>query len=149
MTAEDEGGQPEAAPPEPITALREDPADSGPLPRLLPGAEGPPPPGSLRLRVIRGAPETVELMCSGPATIGRDDGCDLLFDDVSVSRRHAAIEPVADGWAIVDVGSLNGTYLNRERIERATLREGDEVQIGRFRMTVALPPPAADSAETP
>lgn len=149
MSSHQHSGPPDAESTDTVTNVRADPADSGPLPRILPGSMGPPPPGTLRLRVIRGAPETVELMCSGRTTVGRDDESDLLFDDVSVSRRHAVIEPVAAAWDLVDVGSLNGTYLNRERIERATLQDGDEVQIGRFRMTVALPHPASDATDTP
>jgi pSer/pThr/pTyr-binding forkhead associated (FHA) protein len=53
---------------------------------------------------------------------------------VTVSRRHAEFAREGDGFAVRDVGSLNGTYLNRERIEAAPLAGGDEVQIGKFRL---------------
>ena len=58
-----------------------------------------------------------------------------MLDDVTVSRRHASIEEEADGYYLVDLASLNGTYVNHRRIERARLRDGDEVQIGKFKLT--------------
>ena len=68
-------------------------------------------------------------------TAGRSTEADIFLDDVTVSRKHA--EFVREGLAfwVRDVGSLNGTYVNRERIDQAVLRSGDEVQIGKFRMT--------------
>ena len=66
---------------------------------------------------------------------GRHPESDIFLDDITVSRRHAEIERQADGrWSIRDVGSLNGTYVNRERIEEAVLSAGDEVQIGKFKL---------------
>ena len=67
-------------------------------------------------------------------TAGRHPDSDLFLDDITVSRRHAEIVQGADGYEIIDVGSLNGTYVNRRRIERAALRPGDEVQIGKFKL---------------
>ena len=67
-------------------------------------------------------------------TIGRHPDSDIFLDDVTVSRRHAEIVQQPDGFVVRDVGSLNGTYLNRERIEEATMPNGDEVQIGKFRL---------------
>ena len=67
-------------------------------------------------------------------TIGRHTNAGIFLDDVTVSRRHAQVERVGDRYTVKDVGSLNGTYVNRERIDSAELREGDEVQIGRFRL---------------
>ena len=71
---------------------------------------------------------------SDVATVGRHPDSDLFLDDVTVSRRHAQIVRTPDGYAVRDAGSLNGTYLNRERIEEAVLRNGDELQIGRFKL---------------
>jgi hypothetical protein len=69
-------------------------------------------------------------------TIGRSPDSDVFLDDVTVSRRHAEIERSADGLYIADMGSLNGTYVNRRRIdERVRLADGDEVQIGKFKLT--------------
>ncbi|MGX6446957.1 FHA domain-containing protein [Patulibacter sp. S7RM1-6] len=68
-------------------------------------------------------------------TIGRRPSSDLFLDDVTVSRDHALVVSRADGWHLDDLGSLNGTYVNRRRIESALLRDGDEVQVGKFKLT--------------
>jgi len=52
------------------------------------------------------------------------------------SRRHAAIEQTPEGYVVSDAGSLNGTYVNQERIERAVLHHGDELQVGKFRLVL-------------
>ena len=66
---------------------------------------------------------------------GRHPESDIFLDDVTVSRRHAEIVHSGDRYVVRDVGSLNGTYLNRERIEdEAPLSNGDELQIGRFKL---------------
>jgi len=74
-------------------------------------------------------------LSAGRDTIGRTGEATILLDDVTVSRRHAAIELEPDGRYLVDLASLNGTYVNNRRIERARLRDGDEVQIGKFKLT--------------
>ena len=67
--------------------------------------------------------------------LGRHPQSDVSLDDITVSRRHADIERLGDGgYEIRDAGSLNGTYVNGERVEKAKLKNGDEVQIGKFRM---------------
>jgi pSer/pThr/pTyr-binding forkhead associated (FHA) protein len=68
-------------------------------------------------------------------TIGRSPECEIFLDDVTVSRRHALVVRRADGCSIEDLGSLNGTYVNRRRVEQARLEDGDEVQIGKYRLT--------------
>jgi hypothetical protein len=65
---------------------------------------------------------------------GRHPESDIFLDDITVSRRHAEFQRRNDGYAVRDVGSLNGTYLNRERIDEARLSNGDEVQIGKFKL---------------
>jgi pSer/pThr/pTyr-binding forkhead associated (FHA) protein len=65
---------------------------------------------------------------------GRHPDSDIFLDDITVSRRHAEFIKGAQSYLVRDVGSLNGTYLNRERIEEAELNHGDEVQIGKFRL---------------
>jgi pSer/pThr/pTyr-binding forkhead associated (FHA) protein len=60
---------------------------------------------------------------------------DIFLDDVTVSRRHAEFVREGDDFLVRDVGSLNGTYVNRNRIDSAVLRAGDEVQIGKYRLT--------------
>ena len=67
-------------------------------------------------------------------TIGRTPDCDIFLDDVTVSRRHAIVARGAAGFTLEDLGSLNGTFLNRHRIEKADLENGDEVQIGKYRL---------------
>jgi predicted component of type VI protein secretion system len=67
--------------------------------------------------------------------IGRSPECDVFLDDVTVSRRHAELVHAGDVFSIRDLGSLNGTYVNRKRIESADLTDGDEVQIGKYRLT--------------
>jgi hypothetical protein len=68
--------------------------------------------------------------------IGRHPDSDIFLDDITVSRRHAEIRRGSDGFSLHDVGSLNGTYVNRERVEGADLRSGDEIQIGKFKLVV-------------
>lgn len=72
-------------------------------------------------------------------TIGRHPDAAIFLDDVTVSRNHAALVPEGGGWAIVDEGSLNGTYVNRRRAERAALADGDELQIGKYKLTFIVP----------
>jgi pSer/pThr/pTyr-binding forkhead associated (FHA) protein len=65
---------------------------------------------------------------------GRHPDSDIFLDDITVSRRHAEIRRTGEGYTVRDAGSLNGTYLNRERIDEAPLANGDELQIGKFRL---------------
>ena len=67
--------------------------------------------------------------------IGRSPECEIFLDDVTVSRNHAVLIARADGYAVEDQGSLNGTFVNRRRIDTALLQGGDELQIGKYRMT--------------
>jgi pSer/pThr/pTyr-binding forkhead associated (FHA) protein len=75
-------------------------------------------------------------------TVGRHPDSDIFLDDVTVSRRHAEFSREGDRFVVRDVGSLNGTYLNRERIETATVGSGDEVQVGKFRLLFFTHAPA-------
>jgi hypothetical protein len=68
-------------------------------------------------------------------TIGRRPDCALFLDDVTVSRDHALLVRRGDGVFLDDLGSLNGTYVNRRRIESQRLEDGDEVQIGKYKLT--------------
>jgi len=71
-------------------------------------------------------------------TIGRSPDCEIFLDDVTVSRKHAVLTQRDDGFFIEDLGSLNGTFLNRHRIESGQLNDGDELQIGKYRLTFLL-----------
>ncbi len=66
--------------------------------------------------------------------VGRHPESDIFLDDITVSRRHAEFVRADSGYQLCDVGSLNGTYVNRERIDKAALNSGDEVQIGKFKL---------------
>jgi pSer/pThr/pTyr-binding forkhead associated (FHA) protein len=68
-------------------------------------------------------------------TIGRSPDCEIFLDDVTVSRKHAVIAKNADDFRIEDEGSLNGTFVNKKRVEAANLENGDELQIGKYRLT--------------
>jgi hypothetical protein len=68
-------------------------------------------------------------------TIGRSPDCGIFLDDVTVSRKHAVLVARDGGFFIEDQGSLNGTYVNRKRVESAQLEDGDELQIGKYRLT--------------
>ena len=93
------------------------------------------PPGSALLLVMRGPNAGSRFRLDGDlTTAGRHPDSDIFLDDVTVSRRHAEFYRHGAGFTVRDVGSLNGTYVNRERIEEAELVGGDEVQIGKFRL---------------
>ena len=67
-------------------------------------------------------------------TAGRHPDSVIFLDDITVSRRHAEVRRTDGAYEVADVGSLNGTYLNRQRVESATLKDGDELQIGTFKL---------------
>ena len=72
---------------------------------------------------------------------GRHPDSDIFLDDVTVSRRHAEFARGDNGeFLVIDVGSLNGTYVNREPVDQIVLNNGDEVQIGKFRLVFLTGP---------
>jgi pSer/pThr/pTyr-binding forkhead associated (FHA) protein len=82
-------------------------------------------------------------------TAGRHPDSDIFLDDVTVSRRHAeVVRTSTGGFRVRDVGSLNGTYVNRERIDEGELAAGDEVQIGKFRLIYLAAGEAATSTSS-
>ena len=87
------------------------------------------------LVVARGSDEGARFVLERDVTTaGRHPDSDVFLDDITVSRRHVVIERAGDAFTLRDVGSLNGTYVNRERIDEATLNSGDQVQIGKFKL---------------
>jgi pSer/pThr/pTyr-binding forkhead associated (FHA) protein len=93
------------------------------------------PPGVGMLVVTRGPNSGSRFALDEPlVTAGRHPDSVIFLDDITVSRRHAEVRKVGDGYTVTDVGSLNGTYLNRQRVEEAELHDGDELQIGTFKL---------------
>ncbi|MDH6580049.1 hypothetical protein P3T29_005737 [Kitasatospora sp. MAP5-34] len=94
------------------------------------------PPGSALLIVQRGPNSGSRFLLDADiTTAGRHPEGDIFLDDVTVSRRHVEFRRIpAGGFVVADVGSLNGTYVNRERIDEVALNNGDEVQIGKYRL---------------
>lgn len=93
-----------------------------------------------QLIVTRGANAGAKFaLDADEVTIGRHPDSAIFFDDVTVSRRHARVTRDAGGqYTLHDAGSLNGTYLDGERIESALLREGAQVQVGKFRLVFVI-----------
>ncbi|MEU5660574.1 FHA domain-containing protein [Streptomyces sp. NPDC047737] len=109
------------------------------LPSLSPEAQAAVdalPAGSALLVVRRGPNSGSRFLLDGDlTTAGRHPQSDIFLDDVTVSRRHVEFRRSPDGsFTVGDVGSLNGTYVNRERIDSVALSNGDEVQIGKYRL---------------
>ena len=104
-----------------------DPADQAALAAL---------PFGSALLVVRRGPNVGSrfLLDSDVTTVGRSPDSDIFLDDVTVSRRHAEFCRAAQGFLVRDVGSLNGTYVDRNRIEEAILVDGQEVQVGKYRL---------------
>jgi hypothetical protein len=100
--------------------------------------------GSAHLVVRRGALEGMQfpLIPNEQMTIGRSSDSKIFLDDVTVSRKHAAVSLVGSDWVLSDSGSLNGTYVNKYRVSTTTLVNGDELQIGKFRFVFVLAPTA-------
>jgi pSer/pThr/pTyr-binding forkhead associated (FHA) protein len=91
--------------------------------------------GAAMLVVKRGRNVVSRHMLDGPCTsVGRHPGSDVFLDDITVSRRHAEFRCETGEFSIVDTGSLNGTYVNRQPMDFAVLANGDEIQIGNTRL---------------
>ncbi|GAB3084884.1 hypothetical protein GCM10027215_30850 [Nocardioides zeae] len=93
------------------------------------------PPGHALLVVQRGPGAGSRfLLDTDLVSAGRHPDSEIFLDDVTVSRRHADFRRDGGVFTVSDVGSLNGTYVNRDRIDEVTLKDGDEVQIGKYRL---------------
>ena len=104
------------------------------------------PSGSALLIVRRGPNSGARFLLDTDVTVvGRHPDADIFLDDVTVSRRHAEFVREGGGFLVRDVGSLNGTYLNRERIDAAGLAGGDEVQIGKYRLVFLTGPRGSEA----
>lgn len=92
-------------------------------------------PGQAVLVVRRGpAAGTKFLLDRDVVSVGRHPESDIFLNDITVSRRHAEVRRETQSFMVVDVGSLNGTYVNRERVDKTELVSGDELQVGKFRL---------------
>ena len=93
-------------------------------------------PAGLGVLVVKRGPNAGSrfVLDSEVTRAGRHPDSDIFLDDITVSRRHAEFLRRGDSYVVRDVGSLNGTYFNRERIDESELANGDEVQIGKFRL---------------
>jgi pSer/pThr/pTyr-binding forkhead associated (FHA) protein len=93
------------------------------------------PPGHALLVVQRGPGAGSRfLLDTDQVSAGRHPDSEIFLDDVTVSRRHAEFHREGETFTVSDTGSLNGTYVNRDRIDRVQLTDGDEVQIGKYRL---------------
>lgn len=111
---------------------REEVGDLGPADQAAVDAL---PAGSALLAVLRGPNAGSRfLLDTDVVKAGRHPDSDIFLDDVTVSRRHAEFRRTPEGYVVTDVGSLNGTYVNRDRIDEVLLKGGDEVQVGKYRL---------------
>lgn len=99
-------------------------------------------PSRAALLLVRSGPTAGAryLLDSDVTTVGRHPEADIFFDDVTVSRRHAEITRTGSVFELVDQRSLNGSYVNGERVDRAVLVDGAEVRIGKFRLNFFASP---------
>ncbi|MET0999435.1 MAG: FHA domain-containing protein, partial [Marmoricola sp.] len=93
-------------------------------------------PGGSALLVVQRGPGAGSryLLDTDLSTVGRNPESDIFLDDITVSRRHVEFRRADESFRVHDVGSLNGTYLNGDRVDDAELQNGDEVRIGKFRL---------------
>ncbi len=116
-------------------APKADPDDRNALNEADAAAADALPPGSALLIVQRGpGAGSRYLLDTESVTAGRHPDSDIFLDDITVSRRHVDFHREGNTFRVHDVGSLNGTYVNRDRIDDALLQNGDEVRIGKFRL---------------
>lgn len=103
------------------------------------------PDGSALVVVKRGPNAESRFRLDQPVTtVGRHPGSDIYLDDVTTSRRHAEFRNESGHYQVVDTGSLNGTYVNSKAVHSAELADGDEIQIGKFRLVFRTGRPTTD-----
>lgn len=104
-------------------------------------------PSGSALLLVRSGPTAGAryLLDTDVTSVGRHPEADIFFDDVTVSRRHAEITRSGRSFELVDQRSLNGTYVNGERADRAVLGNGTEVRVGKFRLTFFVSPADLDT----
>ena len=121
------------------TSVESGPASTGSLPAVGSGLITGVDPGQAVLVVRRGAGEGASYLLVGDVIVaGRAPDADLFLDDVTVSREHAEFRREGSDWRLRDTQSLNGTYVNRHRVDDRLLEPGDEVQIGKYRFVYLI-----------
>ena len=147
------GGVPPEQSPERTSVFRADFLAEAEGHESAPAAEAPVqgvdalPAGSALLVVKRGPNAGSRFLLDRDTTsAGRHPDSDIFLDDVTVSRRHAEFRREGGEFVVIDVGSLNGTYVNREPVDQAVLAGGDEVQIGKFRLVYLTGPRTGEPA---
>ena len=143
MTTNDGPGVPPERSPEMTSVFRADFLAEHEAPQVdqpVSGVDGLP--ADSALLVVRRGPNAGSrfLLDRATTSAGRHPESDIFLDDVTVSRRHAEFRRDGDDFVVVDVGSLNGTYVNRDPVDTAVLANGDEVQIGKFRLVFLTGP---------
>ncbi|MDI2029472.1 FHA domain-containing protein [Saccharopolyspora sp. TS4A08] len=124
----------------PFLSEQESTESAAPEPAAASGVDALPA-GSALLVVKRGPNAGSRFLLDRETTsAGRHPDSDIFLDDVTVSRRHAEFRREGNDFVVVDVGSLNGTYVNREPVDTSVLANGDEVQIGKFRLVFLTGP---------
>ncbi len=119
---------------EPTTGTWSTASETGPIPTIDAEVVADVAPGDAVLVVHKGPNEGEKFPLDQEAiSVGRGKVADIFLDDVTVSRKHAIFARTEDGWMLRDNQSLNGTYVNRERVAEHALTTGDEVQIGKYR----------------
>lgn len=127
-----------------LTPIRDEPVITPRLSREERAAVEALPPGSALLIAHSGPNAGARfLLDTDVTTAGRHPDADIFLDDVTVSRKHVEFHRSGTGFEVVDKGSLNGTYVNQDRVDSVRLRNGNEVQIGKFRLTYYLGPARA------
>lgn len=124
---------------DPEALLTAEPPVPTPPTRAVPGGVPELDPGTALLVVVRGPNEGARfLLDRDEIDCGRHPDCAIFLDDITVSRAHATFLRTAQGFAVRDDNSLNGTYVNGERVDEQVLATGDEVQIGRFKLVAFI-----------
>lgn len=117
--------------------------ETGPLPAVDPELLKDLQPGDAALVIHRGPEQGTQFELKDQlVTLGRGPDSTIFLDDVTVSRQHAEITRSPKGWTLTDVGSLNGSYVNKKLIDSVGLTSGDEVQIGKYRFLFLQVPQA-------
>ncbi len=114
----------------PVTSTGDRPLTKEDLNTIMRLADGP----ALLISPTGAAPGARYLLDHDEITVGRDPSSDILLDDSTVSRTHAVFRRINGNYSVIDAGSLNGTYVNRQRVDSQELKNGDEIILGKFRL---------------